>query len=54
MSEEFKEGLNENRGVEEDNTSGMDTTGGVNFTIKDAADVRPSEPEQAAPEQAAP
>ncbi|WP_207657134.1 S1C family serine protease [Blautia marasmi] len=54
MSEEFKEGMNENRGVEEDNTSGMDTTGGVNFTIKDAADVRPSEPEQAAPEQAAP
>lgn len=51
MSEEFKEGMNENRSVEEDNTSGMDTTGGVNFTIKDAADVRPSEPEQAAPEQ---
>lgn len=53
MSEEFKEGMNENRGVEGENTSGMDTPGSVNFTLKDAADVRPSETEQAAPDFAA-
>ena len=63
MSEEFKEGMNEDRGMAEEHkgpqesASGMETPGGVNFTMKDTADERPSQPEQAAPvspEQAAP
>ncbi len=63
MSEEFKEGMNEDRGMAEEHkgpqesASGIETPGGVNFTMKDTADERPSQPEQAAPvspEQAAP
>ena len=63
MSEEFKEGMNEDRGMAEEHkgpqesASGMETPGGVDFTMKDTADERPSQPEQAAPvspEQAAP
>lgn len=59
MSEEFKEGMNEDRGMAEEHKgpqesdSGMETPGGVNFTMKDTADERPSQPEQAAPGPAA-
>ena len=63
MSEEFKEGMNEDRGMAEEHkgpqesASDIETPGGVNFTMKDTVDERPSQPEQAAPEsleQAAP
>ena len=55
MSEEFNEGMNENRGMAEEhkgpeeNPSITETPGSVNFTMKEAAEEKTTEQEQTAP-----